>query len=80
MNVANTLAAENTAVDNDWWRGAVIYQIYPRSFADSNGDGIGDLPGITQRLDYIAALGADAAGRLTPMAWPRSRGSKTGSR
>ncbi len=44
----------------DWWRGAVIYQIYPRSFQDSNGDGIGDLPGITQRLDYVADLGVDA--------------------
>ncbi len=45
---------------NEWWRGAVIYQIYPRSFQDSNGDGIGDLPGITARLDHIAGLGADA--------------------
>ena len=44
----------------DWWCGAVIYQIYPRSFFDSNGDGIGDLPGITARLDYIAGLGVDA--------------------
>jgi alpha-glucosidase len=43
-----------------WWRGATIYQVYPRSFADSNGDGIGDLPGITGRLDYIASLGVDA--------------------
>ncbi|HEY1709351.1 MAG TPA: alpha-amylase family glycosyl hydrolase [Rhizomicrobium sp.] len=43
-----------------WWRGAVIYQIYPRSFADSNNDGIGDLAGITARLDYVAALGVDA--------------------
>ncbi|VUD61936.1 Oligo-1,6-glucosidase 1 [Thalassocella blandensis] len=43
-----------------WWRGAVIYQIYPRSFSDSNGDGIGDLPGIIQKLDYIASLGVDA--------------------
>ena len=43
-----------------WWRGAVIYQIYPRSFLDSDGDGIGDLPGIVERLDYIAALGVDA--------------------
>jgi alpha-glucosidase len=42
-----------------WWQGAVIYQIYPRSFADSNGDGVGDLPGITSRLPYIAALGVD---------------------
>jgi alpha-glucosidase len=46
--------------DRDWWRGAVIYQIYPRSFQDSNGDGIGDLKGIIGRLPHIAALGADA--------------------
>ena len=44
----------------EWWRHAVIYHVYPRSFVDSNGDGIGDLPGITARLGYIAALGADA--------------------
>jgi alpha-glucosidase len=44
----------------EWWRGAVIYQIYPRSFADSNGDGVGDLKGITERLDYVASLGVDA--------------------
>jgi 1,4-alpha-glucan branching enzyme len=43
-----------------WWRGAVIYQIYPRSFQDSNGDGIGDLPGIVERMDYLASLGVDA--------------------
>ena len=43
-----------------WWRGAAIYQVYPRSFMDANGDGIGDLPGVTARLDYIAALGVDA--------------------
>lgn len=43
-----------------WWHGAVIYQIYPRSFFDSNGDGIGDLPGITAHLDHIAELGVDA--------------------
>ncbi len=46
--------------DPDWWRGAVIYQIYPRSFQDSNGDGIGDLGGIVDRLPHIAGLGADA--------------------
>ena len=45
---------------DDWWRGAVIYQIYPRSFFDSNGDGIGDLPGVTAKLDHVAALGVDA--------------------
>src|SRR5690554_787004 len=44
----------------DWWRGAVIYQVYPRSFYDSNGDGIGDLPGVTAKLDYIASLNVDA--------------------
>lgn len=44
----------------DWWRGAVIYQIYPRSFLDTNGDGIGDLPGVTARLDHVASLGVDA--------------------
>lgn len=43
-----------------WWHGAVIYQIYPRSFLDSNGDGIGDLAGITAKLDYVASLGVDA--------------------
>jgi alpha-glucosidase len=48
------------STDANWWRGAVIYQIYPRSFQDSNGDGIGDLPGITRRLDYVASLGVDA--------------------
>ncbi|MBW8172638.1 alpha-glucosidase [Ornithinimicrobium sp. Arc0846-15] len=44
---------------NDWWKSAVVYQIYPRSFADSNGDGIGDLPGIISKLDYLAELGVD---------------------
>ncbi|WP_095013413.1 alpha-amylase family glycosyl hydrolase [Tsuneonella mangrovi] len=43
-----------------WWKGASIYQIYPRSFMDANGDGIGDLPGITSRLDYVSKLGVDA--------------------
>jgi alpha-glucosidase len=42
-----------------WWRGACLYQIYPLSFCDSNGDGWGDLPGVTQRLDHVAALGVD---------------------
>ena len=50
----------NAPPNPSWWRGAVIYQIYPRSFADSNGDGIGDLNGITAHLDYVANLGVDA--------------------
>lgn len=43
-----------------WWRGAVVYQVYPRSFLDTNGDGIGDLPGVARNLDYVASLGVDA--------------------
>ena len=46
--------------DPNWWRQAVVYQIYPRSFADSNGDGIGDLAGITARVPHLASLGIDA--------------------
>lgn len=45
---------------NEWWRGCVIYQVYPRSFQDTTGDGIGDLAGVTSRLPYIASLGVDA--------------------
>ncbi|NUT47593.1 MAG: alpha-glucosidase, partial [Saccharothrix sp.] len=44
----------------NWWRGAAIYQVYPRSFADGNGDGIGDLAGLRQKLPYLAELGVDA--------------------
>jgi alpha-glucosidase len=46
--------------DADWWRDAVVYQVYPRSFADSTGDGVGDLKGITSRIPYLAELGIDA--------------------
>ena len=46
--------------DLKWWQRGVIYQIYPRSFQDSNGDGIGDLPGIIRRLDHVVTLGIDA--------------------
>jgi alpha-glucosidase len=50
---------EEEILDRNWWRGSVIYQIYPRSFQDHNGDGVGDLVGITERLDYVADLGVD---------------------
>ena len=49
-----------TATGDEWWRSAVIYQIYPRSFADSTGDGVGDLPGITKRRPSLKELGAHA--------------------
>ncbi len=57
---AQTQTSPALTSDKDWWRGAVLYQIYPRSYQDSNGDGIGDLNGITSRLPYIASLGVDA--------------------
>ena len=50
----------NVLHDPDWWRGAVIYQIYPRSYQDSNADGIGDLAGIIHRLPHVASLNVDA--------------------
>jgi len=62
--LAATLPAQKPA--EPWWQHAVIYEIYPRSFQDSNGDGIGDLNGITQRLDYLQHLGVDAIW-LTPI-------------
>jgi len=51
---------EPATASQPWWHHAVIYQVYPRSFADGNGDGMGDLPGITSRLDHLSALGVDA--------------------
>ena len=56
MNSTNGRAMQR----DDWWRTAVIYQVYPRSFADADGDGVGDLPGITRRLPALAELGVDA--------------------
>ncbi|MFJ5641078.1 glycoside hydrolase family 13 protein [Streptomyces sp. NPDC093223] len=52
--------ADLSSRNPDWWRQAVIYQVYPRSFADADGDGLGDLRGITQRLSHLGALGVDA--------------------
>ena len=57
LNQDHQTATKDTT---DFWRRAVVYQIYPRSFADSNGDGTGDLPGITSRVDYLRSLGVDA--------------------
>ena len=57
--------SESAGEQAPWWAGAVVYQVYPRSFADSDGDGIGDLPGLTSRLGYLAGLGVDAIW-LTP--------------
>ncbi|MFL6132154.1 MAG: glycoside hydrolase family 13 protein [Nocardioidaceae bacterium] len=53
-------AREAVSRDPEWWRQAVVYQIYPRSFADSNGDGVGDLAGVTSKVRYLASLGVDA--------------------
>ncbi len=61
--VAGAGAQQQKAVDPEghpWWQHAVFYEIYPRSFADSNNDGIGDLNGITSKLDYLKDLGVDA--------------------
>ena len=54
------MSSHNSSSDRAWWRDAVFYQIYPRSFADTNGDGEGDLPGITAHLNHLQSLGADA--------------------
>ena len=54
------LVTRSGAADAPWWRDPVIYQIYVRSFADSDGDGVGDLPGVRSRLPYVRELGVDA--------------------
>lgn len=59
-STAHGAAATDSSQVHPWWRGAVIYQIYPRSFLDTDGNGVGDLPGILRRLDYVASLGVDA--------------------
>ena len=60
MDPSTALVHVGSGADSGWWRSAVIYQIYPRSWADGNGDGTGDLPGITSRLPYLRDLGVDA--------------------
>ncbi len=57
---ASSSTKPNPEILHQWWRGAVIYQVYPRSFCDSNADGIGDLQGVISKLDYISSLGVDA--------------------
>ncbi|KUN65078.1 alpha-amylase [Streptomyces canus] len=57
---ARTTTPDLSGKDPDWWRQAVVYQVYPRSFADADGDGLGDIQGVTERLTHLAALGADA--------------------
>ena len=47
-------------LNDDWWKDAVVYQIYPRSFKDVNGDGLGDIAGVTEKMDYLKNLGVDA--------------------
>ncbi len=65
MTMVETKPAARTAAQSDsaspWWRGATIYQVYPRSFKDTNGDGVGDLKGCIDGVDHIASLGVDAA-------------------
>jgi len=58
--MTNSTGTAPTSSDPNWWRQATVYQIYPRSFADANGDGLGDLRGVTEKIPYLAALGVDA--------------------
>ena len=69
LRKVGVIALQLPIMSNEWWRSAVIYQIYPRSFADLNGDGIGDLPGITSRLEALAALYSLISLRLFKQIW-----------
>src|ERR1700710_488921 len=59
-NAQNKVAVTKSSADKKWWKEAIVYQIYPRSFKDANGDGVGDLKGILSKLDYIKSLGVTA--------------------
>ena len=54
---------------DDWWKQAVVYQIYPRSFKDVNGDGLGDIAGITEKMDYLKEMGSGCRRSIHPI-WP----------
>ncbi|BAS16684.1 alpha-glucosidase [Arthrobacter sp. Hiyo8] len=63
MSSTATMATHNDSermADPNWWRQAAVYQIYPRSFSDANGDGLGDIKGITAKVPYLKSLGIDA--------------------
>ena len=59
-NVTDEPSVSEERSTRDWWRNAAVYQVYPRSFADANGDGVGDFAGVLSRVDYIASLHVDA--------------------
>src|SRR3954470_16930440 len=62
-NLEQSIASPSPGIashGHEWWQGALIYQIYPRSYLDTNGDGVGDLPGIIEKLEYVASLGVEA--------------------
>lgn len=60
MTVVTTNQSLSSESQRLWWKEATIYQIYPASFRDGNGDGLGDIPGVIEKLDYLQSLGVDA--------------------